>query len=111
MLIFEVMIMVAQLGIRLEDKEKAELEKNAHALGLTAASAVKMMIAQFNYDKGFRFPINRRDSLDKVEKLPKEVEKALLVAKAEELGLIKDTSETVENIDDLRKRWGDEISN
>ena len=42
----EVAVMpTSQLGIRLDDKEKSELEKNAHALGLSASSAVKMMIS------------------------------------------------------------------
>ena len=103
----EVAVMpTSQLGIRLDNKEKSELEKNAHALGLSASSAVKMMISQFNHDKGFRYPVNRMDSLDKVDKLPAEVEKAMVLAKAEEYGLVKDTSEDVKNIDDLRQRWG-----
>lgn len=94
-----------QIGIRLSKKEKSELEKNAEAIGLTAQSAIKVMISQFNHDKGFKYPITRKTSLDNVEKLPEEVEKAMLLAKAEEYGLIKDTSEDVESVADLRKRW------
>lgn len=30
----------------------------------------------------------------------------MVLAKAEEYGLVKDTSEDVKNIDDLRQRWG-----
>lgn len=96
----------AQIGVRLSEKEKNELEKNAEAIGLTAQSAIKVMISQFNHDKGFSYPINRKDSLDDIHKLPHEVEKAMLIAKAEEYGLIDDTSEDVKSIDDLRKRWG-----
>lgn len=96
----------SQLGIRLDDQEKRDLERNAKALGLNASSAIKMMIAQFNHDKGFRFPINRKDSIDKVDHLPAEVEKAMVLAKAEEYGLVEDTSKNVDSVDDLRKRCG-----
>lgn len=93
-----------QIGIRLSQKEKSELEKNAQAIGLTAQSAIKVMISQFNHDKGFKYPITRKASLDEVKELPEEVEKAMLIAKAEEYGLIKDTSEDVTSVADLRKR-------
>ncbi|MDF7683333.1 hypothetical protein PT287_07440 [Lactobacillus sp. ESL0679] len=45
------------------------------------------------------------DSLNSADGLPKEVENAMSVAKAEELGLINDTSESVTSIKSLRKRW------
>ena len=91
------------LGIRLDKKEKEELEKNARALGISGATAVKMMISQFNHDKGFSYPLNRKDSLNKLEELPEEVEKAMITAKAEELGLIKDTSVEVNNLNEWKK--------
>lgn len=96
----------SQIGIRIDDKDKRELEKNAKAIGLTAASAIKMMIFKFNHDKGFSYPINRKDSANDGRGLPSEVEKAMIKALAEEYGLIDDTSEKVNNIDELRKRWG-----
>lgn len=96
-----------QLGIRLDEKEKQELERNAKALGLNAATAVKMLISQFNYDKGFSVPINRKESLDTVEKFPKSVETAMLLAAAEEAGLVEDESIEVTDLDAWRKRWTD----
>jgi DNA-damage-inducible protein J len=94
-----------QIGIRIDENEKKELEKNAKALGLTASSAIKMMIAKFNYDKGFSVPMTTKDSLDNYQKLPPEVEKAMFIAKGEELGLIKDTSEPVTDFEKLKDRW------
>ncbi|GAB2027394.1 type II toxin-antitoxin system RelB/DinJ family antitoxin [Lactovum odontotermitis] len=91
----------AQIGIRLDEKEKREFEQTANALGLTASTAIKMFIAKFNRDKGFDFPI----TLDTVPKIPEEVERAMIIAKAEELGLIADESEKVTDIRALRKRW------
>lgn len=42
----------------------------------------------------------------KIEKEKSEVKKAMLIAIAEEYGLIEDTSVSVTSIDDLRKQWG-----
>lgn len=96
-----------QLGIRLDEKEKQELERNAKALGLNAATAVKMLISQFNYDKGFSVPINRKASLDTPAKLPKSIEKAMLLAAAEEAGVVNDESIEVTDLDAWRQRWTD----
>lgn len=94
----------AQIGIRLDEKEKREFEETANALGLTASTAIKMFIAKFNRDKGFGFPM----TLDDTHRLPEEVEKAMIIAKAEELGLLQDESERVTDIRALRKRWPSE---
>lgn len=62
--------------------------------------------SQFNPDQGSNFSRHRKtDSIDKVEYLPEEVKKAMALAKAEEHGLVKDTSKIVNNMDNLRKRW------
>ncbi|MDR1013067.1 MAG: type II toxin-antitoxin system RelB/DinJ family antitoxin [Lactobacillales bacterium] len=90
-----------QIGIRIDEKEKREFEATANALGLTASTAIKMFIAKFNRDKGFDFPV----TLANVEKIPEEVEKAMIIAKAEEYGLIPDESETVTDLSSLRQRW------
>ncbi|MDF7669337.1 hypothetical protein [Lactobacillus sp. ESL0703] len=94
-----------QIGVRLSEKEKNEFENNAKAIGLTASAALKVFIAKFNHDKGFSYPITAEDNLNSADRLPKEVENAMIIAKAEELGLIDDTSESVTSIEDLRKRW------
>jgi DNA-damage-inducible protein J len=91
----------AQIGIRLDEKEKREFEKTANALGLSTSTAIKMFIAKFNRDKGFDFPI----TLDNASKLPEEVEKAMIIAKAEEFGIINDTSEKVTDFKSLRDKW------
>lgn len=91
-----------QFGIRLDKKEKQELDDNAKQIGLTAATAVKMLISQF---KGFSYPVNRKEDNISDTNLPSEVEKAIVIAKAEELGLIKDSSIKVDNLDDWKKRW------
>jgi antitoxin component of RelBE/YafQ-DinJ toxin-antitoxin module len=91
-----------QLGIRLDEKEKREFEANANALGMSGATAIKMFIAKFNRDKGFDYPM----TLDKVSKLPEEVEKAMIIAKAAEFGLLLDESQTITDMSILRKRWG-----
>ena len=72
---------------------------------MTAAKVVKILISQFNHDKGLSYPVNRKET-DRLDKnLPSEVEKAMVIAKAEELGLIKDSSIKVDNLDDWKKRW------
>ena len=91
-----------QFGIRLDKKEKQELDDNAKQIGLTAATAVKMLISQF---KGFSYPVNRKEDNISDTNLPSEVEKAIVIAKAEELDLIKDSSIKVDNLDDWKKRW------
>lgn len=48
-----------------------------------------------------------RDSLDDYPHLPPNVEHAMLIAKLEELELIKDTGEVVENFEALKTRWLD----
>jgi len=62
-----------------------------------------MLIAKFNRDKGFGFPI----TLDAAGKLPEEVEKEMIAAKAAEYGLLPDESEQVNSIRKLRDRWAD----
>ena len=94
-----------QFGIRLDKKEKQELDENAKQIGLTAATAVKMLISQFNHDKGFSYSVNRKETDTSDTNLPPEVEKARVLAKAEELGLVKDSSIKVDNLDDWKKRW------
>ncbi len=94
----------SEIVIRLDDKEKHEFEQNAKAIGITTSSAIKMFIAKFNCDKGFSYPVTAKESI-KTRKSPEEVEKALVIAKAEELGLLEDTSERVTNIQNLRHRW------
>lgn len=94
-----------QFGIRLDKKEKQELDDNAKKIGLTAATAVKMLISQFNQDKRFSYPVNRKEDNISDTNLPSEVEKGIVIAKAEELGLIKDSSIKVDNLDDWKKRW------
>lgn len=46
-----------------------------------------------------------KDSLDHYQKLPPEVERAMFIAKGEELGLVKDTSEPVTDFEKLKNRW------
>ena len=94
-----------QFGIRLDKKEKQELDDNAKQIGLTAATAVKMLISQFNHDKGFNYSVNHKETDTSDTNLPPELEKAMVLAKAEELGLIKDSSIKVDNLDDWKKRW------
>jgi DNA-damage-inducible protein J len=91
----------AQIGIRIDEKEKREFEETTKALGLTTATAIKMFIAKFNRDKGFDFKV----TLDDVQKLPEKVEKAMITAKAAEFGLLPDGAETVTNLSDLHHRW------
>ncbi|MFD1549973.1 type II toxin-antitoxin system Phd/YefM family antitoxin [Levilactobacillus fuyuanensis] len=55
-------------------------------------------------DKGFSYPVTAKESIE-TRKLPEEVEKAIVVAKAEELGLLEDTSEKVTTIQNLRNCW------
>lgn len=50
-----------------------------------------MFIAKFIRDKGINFPVTLNDEV----RLPEEVEKAMIIATAEEYGLLPDTSETV----------------
>lgn len=99
------MMASAQIGVRLDEKEKDEFEQNAKKIGLTASAAIKMFIAKFNYDKGFSYPVTTKKAESTVSQLPVEVEKALLIARAEELGLIEDNSEKVTDIESLRLRW------
>jgi len=96
----------SQIGIRLDEQEKKEFEKNAKAIGLTTSTAIKMFIAKFNLDKGFSYPITSQRE-DEIVRLPPEIEKAMVIAKAEELGLLDDSSEPVHDIQELRKRWTD----
>lgn len=92
---------LSQIGFWLDEKEKREFEKNAKAIGLTPSMALKMFITKFNRDKGFSYPVNAKDT----PPLPEAVEKAMLIAKAEELGLLADTSEQVTDFQALRQRW------
>ncbi|BDR57673.1 hypothetical protein [Xylocopilactobacillus apicola] len=92
-----------EIKIELDELEKRKLEKNANSMGLSVEAVIKLMIDQFN--RSCR--IKRKDSLDDFSTLPREVEEAMLIAKAEEFGLIKDTSEEVHNIESLRRRWLD----
>ncbi|MDR3190495.1 MAG: type II toxin-antitoxin system RelB/DinJ family antitoxin [Lactobacillaceae bacterium] len=92
---------MAQIGIRLDEREKIEFEKIANSLGMSTTTAIKMFIAKFNRDKGFDYPV----TLDNINKLPEEVEKAMIIAKAEEYGILIDQSETVDDISELKKRW------
>ncbi|BDR57137.1 hypothetical protein [Xylocopilactobacillus apis] len=86
----------SKIEISLEDQEKRDLEKNAKAIGLSVSEAIKMMITQFNNS----YPINRD-----VMVLPYEIEKSMLIAKAEEFGLIEDSSEEIDDINTLKHRW------
>jgi len=97
-------VATSRIAIRLDDKEKHEFEQNAKAIGITTSSAIKMFIAKFNRDKGFSYPVTAKKSIE-TRKLPEEVEKALVIAKIEELGLLEDTSEKVTNVQNLRNRW------
>jgi len=91
----------AQIGIRIDSEQKREFEQTAKALGLSSSTAIKMLISKFNRDKGFGFPV----TLDAIEKLPEEVEKAMIIAKAADYGLLADESEPVKSIKELRNRW------
>ncbi len=93
------------IEIRLSKKEKVEFEQNAKNIGLTAAAAIKVFITKFNYDQGFGYPVITKKVSKGVSHLPIEVEKALLIARAEELGLLEDNSEMVDDIQGLRLRW------
>jgi DNA-damage-inducible protein J len=77
----------SQIGIRIDEIEKKEFEKTANSLGISPSSAIKMFIAKFNRDKGFGYPI----TLSNVAEIPEEVEKAMLIAKAEEYGFLTET--------------------
>ncbi|MCI1664541.1 type II toxin-antitoxin system RelB/DinJ family antitoxin [Bifidobacterium crudilactis] len=90
-----------QIGIRIDEQEKREFEETATALGISPTAAIKMFIAKFIRDKGINFPVTLNDEV----RLPEEVEKAMIIAKAEEYGLLPDTSETVSDISSLRSRW------
>ena len=94
----------SQIRIRLSKQEKSEFEKNAQTIGLTTSAAIKLFIAKVNRDKGFSDRLPRKDS-DEISKLPLAVEKAMLIAKAEEVGLLEDTSERIGSIVELRQRW------
>lgn len=99
-----VMMAMSQITIRLDEQEKKKFEKNAEAIGLTTSTAIKMFIAKFNLDKGFSYPITSQNE-DEIVRLPPEIERAMVITKAEELGLLDESSEPVHDIQELRKKW------
>lgn len=97
---------ISQIIIQLDEQEKRKFEENAKAIGLTTSTAIKIFIAKFNLDKGFSYPITSQRA-DEIVRLPPEIEKAMVIAKAEELGLLDESSEPVHDIQELRKKWTD----
>ena len=57
-----------------------------------------------NFENASSNKANRGFSLNDFEELPKEVEQAMKLVKAEELGLVKDQSELVAGLEALRQR-------
>ncbi len=61
-------------------------------------------MAMKNFENASSNKSNRGFSLNDFEELPKEVEQAMKLVKAEELGLVKDQSELGAGLEALRQR-------